>query len=138
MSTRARVGILGAGWWAALNHIPVIQAHPDATLAAVGRLGESELQALLTKFGIPYGSQDAAKLLAEVPLDGVIVASPHTLHAEHALLALAAGCHVMVEKPAATTAGDAHSIQSEATRRGLGLMVPHAWNYKSYALTARN
>ncbi len=133
----ARIGILGAGWWAALSHIPTLQAHPDATLAAVSRLGAAELATLLETFGIPYGHEDAAQLLADVRLDGVIVASPHTLHAEHALLALSAGCHVMVEKPAATSAHDARHIQADAARRGLGFMVPHAWNYKSFAATAR-
>jgi predicted dehydrogenase len=59
------------------------------------------------------------------------------MHAEHALLALAAGCHVLVEKPAATSAADARHIQAEAARRGLGFMVPHAWNYKSFAEAAR-
>jgi predicted dehydrogenase len=133
----ARIGIIGAGWWAALNHIPVVQAHPEATLAAVSRLGEAELRTLLDRFAIPYGTESAETMLAEVALDGVIVASPHTLHAEHAMLALAAGCHVLVEKPAATTAIDARRMRAEATRRGLGLMVPHAWNDKSYAATAR-
>lgn len=133
----ARIGILGAGWWAAYCHIPTIQAHPEATLAAVSRLGAAELATLLETFRIPYGSEDAARMLAEVGLDGVIVASPHTLHAEHALMALSAGCHVMVEKPAATSARDARRIQAEAARRGLGFMVPHAWNYHAYAADAR-
>jgi predicted dehydrogenase len=137
MSTQARIGIIGAGWWAAFNHIPVVQAHPEAVVAAVNRLGSGELQTLRDTFAIPYGSEDAAKMLAEVELDGVIVASPHTHHAEHALLALAAGCHVLVEKPAATRAEDARRMQGEAARRGLGFMVPHAWNYKGFAEIAR-
>jgi len=137
MTAQARIGIIGAGWWAALNHIPVIQAHPDATIAAVSRLGEADLQTLLATFAIAYGSEYPARMLAEVKLDGVIVASPHTRHAEHAMLALAAGCHVLVEKPAATTAADARKVQAEAARRKLGFMVPHAWNYKPFAATAR-
>ena len=137
MGAAARIGIIGAGWWAALNHIPVLQAHPEATLAAVSRLGDEDLRTLLDKFAIPYGHQDAKAMLAAVKLDGVIVASPHTRHAEHTMLALSAGCHVLVEKPAATSAADARAMQAEAARRGLGLMVPHAWNYKSYAATAR-
>jgi predicted dehydrogenase len=76
-------------------------------------------------------------MLAEVKLDGVIVASPHMLHARHTMQALAVGCHVMVEKPAATTAADARAMQAEAERRGLGLFVPHAWNFKPYAIAGR-
>lgn len=137
MAEQARIGIIGAGWWAALNHIPVVQAHPDAVLAGVSRLGQAELQRLLQTFDIAFGSEDPAAMLAAVELDGVIVASPHTRHLEHARMALAAGCHVLVEKPAATSAADARWMQAEAARRGLGLMVPHAWNFKDYAATAR-
>jgi len=133
----ARIGIIGAGWWASLNHIPALRAHPRATLAAVSRLGAAELATVAQTHAIPYGNEDAATMLAEVALDGVIIASPHTLHAEHAMLALAAGRHVLVEKPAATSAADARRIQAEAARRGLGFMVPHAWSYKDYAATAR-
>lgn len=133
----ARIGIIGAGWWAAFSHIPAVQAHPEATLAAVSRLGAAELQTLRDTFAVPYVSEDAGCLLAEVPLDGVIVASPHTLHAAHAMMALRAGCHVMVEKPAATSAADARAMQAEAARRDLGFMVPHAWNFRSYAAAAR-
>jgi predicted dehydrogenase len=137
MTVPVRIGIIGAGWWAALNHIPAVQANPDATLAAISRLGAADLQTLLDTFGIAYGHEDAATMLAEVALDGVIIASPHTQHAAHALLALAAGCHVLVEKPAATKAADARRIQAEAARRNLGLIVPHAWNFKDYAAIAR-
>ena len=137
MTATARIGIIGAGWWAAFNHIPVVQAHPQAQLAAVSRLGAAELRTLLDRFAIGYGSEDAAQMLREVKLDGVIVASPHTQHAAHALLALQAGRHVMVEKPAATSASDARRLQHEAARRNLGLIVPHAWNHKAYAATAR-
>ena len=137
MTAQARIGIIGAGWWAALNHIPVVQAHADATVAAVSRLGAEELRTLLDRFAIPFGSEDPARMLAEVKLDGVIVASPHPLHAEHTTMALAAGCHVMVEKPAATSADDARRMQADAARRGLGLIVPHAWNFKDYAALAR-
>jgi predicted dehydrogenase len=137
MREHARIGIIGAGWWAALNHIPVVQAHPRAAVHAVSRLGAAELRRLLETFAIAHGSEDPSLMLTEVPLDGVIIASPHPRHAEHAMLALQAGCHVLVEKPAATSAADARRVQAEAARRNLGFMVPHAWNFKAYAATAR-
>jgi predicted dehydrogenase len=137
MTAQARIAIIGAGWWAAHNHIPVVQAHPGAVVAGVSRLGVAELQRLLETFAIEFGSEDPAAMLAAVKPDGVIIASPHTLHADHARMALAAGCHVLVEKPAATSAADARALQALAAREGLGLMVPHAWNHKDYAATAR-
>ena len=57
----------------------------------------SELKRLQDEFGFEYITEDYQKLLSEVQLDGVVVASPHTLHYEHATAALEAGCHVMCE-----------------------------------------
>ena len=41
--SKARIGIIGAGWWAAANHIPVLKADPDCEIVAVNRLGSREL-----------------------------------------------------------------------------------------------
>lgn len=137
MSGRARIGVIGVGWWATLNHIPLIEAHPEAELAAICRPGSAELDLIRERFAVPYASEDFRRMLAEVALDGVIVASPHVLHAEHAHAALAHDLHVMVEKPLATSAGAARALRALAAAHGRGLMVPHAWNYKPYALAAR-
>lgn len=131
--SRARIGIVGAGWWAVQNHIPALRANPEAELVAVNRLGRPELDRLQAAFGITHAFEDFRQMLAEVPLDGVIVASPHVLHHEHAMAALAAGCHVLVEKPLATMAADARAIVAEAAARGREVVVPYGWNFKDYA-----
>lgn len=133
----AHIGVIGAGWWAAFNHLPLIDAHPEAEVSAICRLGHAELARVRDRFAVPYASEDYRRMLDEVELDGVIVASPHVLHAEHAAAALAHGLHVMVEKPLATTAEAARALQAKAAASGRGLMVPHAWNYKPYAALAR-
>ena len=42
---RARLGFIGAGWWATANYIPLLSARDDVELAAVCRLGADELRA---------------------------------------------------------------------------------------------
>ena len=65
-------------------------------------------------------------MLLEQPLDGVTVASPHTLHHEHAQAALEQGLHVLVERPMTTHAAQAWELVRLARDRGLHLMVPYS------------
>ena len=115
MSQRARIGVIGAGWWAAVNHLPVLKANKDCEIVAVNRLGASELAELQRKFEVALGFEDYRAMLDEVPMDGVVISSPHVLHHEHALAALAKGCHLLVEKPLATTAADARDLVARPT-----------------------
>lgn len=63
--------------------------------------------------------------LGEDELDAVSIACPSELHAEVALEALAAGLHVLVEKPIATTLPDALRMRGAAIEAGRKLMVGH-------------
>jgi len=137
MSGKARIGVIGAGWWAVVNHIPVLQKLPDCAVVAVNRLGAAELAAVTEKFGIAAGYEDYRQMLAEVPMDGVVVSSPHTLHFEHAKAALEKGCHVLVEKPLTTSAADARALVALAREKGRQIVVPYGWNFQSFAAEAR-
>lgn len=137
MTSKARIGVIGAGWWAAVNHIPVLKANPDCEIVAVNRLGAAELEELQNTFDIPLGFEDWRQMLEEVPMDGVVVASPHTLHHEHASAALARGCHVVVEKPLTTNAVDARDLVRRAVDAGREIIVPTGWNFKDWAEKAR-
>jgi len=137
MSERARIGVIGAGWWAVVNHIPVLQALPDCEVVAVNRLGAEELRAVTERFGIAAGYEDYRRMLAEVAMDGVVIASPHVLHFEHARAALERGCHVLVEKPLATDAGEAAALVALAAEKGKQIVVPCGWNFQPFAAEAR-
>src|SRR5271165_6356088 len=43
MTRKARIGVIGAGWWAAANHLPVLKANDDCEIVALNRLGATEL-----------------------------------------------------------------------------------------------
>lgn len=128
---KARIGLIGAGWWATSNHLPLLAARPDVELAAVCRLGQDELRRVAERYHFPFASEDYRALLAQ-PLDGVIVASPHTLHYEHARAALEKGLHVLVEKPMTTHGAEAWELVRLARDKSVHLMVPYGWNYKPY------
>jgi predicted dehydrogenase len=131
MSHKARIAVVGAGWWACEYHIPHVLANPDAELVGISRLGSEELQRIQERFGIPFGTEDHTKLYHQ-SLDGVIVASPHVLHAEHASHALRQGCHVLVEKPMATRTEEARLLQALVQESGKALMTPYGLNHTHY------
>lgn len=137
MTRRARIGIIGAGWWAAQNHLPALKANKDCEIVAVNRLGAAELAALQDKFDVPLGFEDYRVMLQQVAMDGVVISSPHVLHYEHAVAALAKGCHLLVEKPLTTSAADARDLMARADAAGKQVIVPYGWNFKDWTDEAR-
>jgi predicted dehydrogenase len=137
MSGKARIGVIGAGWWAVANHIPVLKQLSDCEIVAVNRLGAQELAEVQEKFGIARGFEDYREMLDSVPMDGVVVSSPHVVHFEHASAALKKGCHVLVEKPLTTTAGDARTLVALAKAEGREIVVPYGWNFLPWMEDAR-
>ena len=69
------------------------------------------------KYGVA-AENDLFALLYDDEIEAVYIAIPHALHAAVAVEALRAGKHVMIEKPMATTPGDAHFIVAEADKSG--------------------
>src|SRR5579871_3208987 len=108
--TKARLGFLGAGWWATANYIPLLARRNDVELAAVCRLGAAELRRVQEHFDFPFATESARELVEHPGLDGVVVTSPHTLHYEHAKLALERGLHVLCDKPMCTRAEHAREL----------------------------
>ena len=137
MTRKARIGVIGAGWWAAVNHLPVLKANRDCEIVAINRLGMAELAKLQRTFEVPLGFEDYRAMLDQVPMDGVVISSPHVLHHEHAVAALAKGCHLLVEKPLTTATADARDLIARADAAGRQVIVPYGWNFKDWTDKAR-
>src|SRR4051794_21352365 len=135
-TNKVRLGFIGAGWWATANHMPILAGRDDVEMAAVCRLGQAELRQVQERFGFRFATEDAAELVAQ-PLDAVVVSSPHTLHFEHARLALERGLPVMCEKPMCTRADQARELVRLGRQKGLHLLVPYGWNYKPFVRQAK-
>jgi predicted dehydrogenase len=133
---KARLGFIGAGWWATTNHMPLLAARRDVDMASVCGLDRDVLDRCREDFGFQHATTDYQELLRQ-SLDGVVVASPHTFHAEHAIAALKAGCHVMVEKPFAISARDARQIVTLGKKKNLHVLVPYGWHYRPLGQKAR-
>ena len=109
MTSKAKIGLIGAGWWATSNHLPVLEERDDIELTGVCRLVDEPLQQVKSRFGFTHATEDYQELLDIPGLQGVVVASPHTLHYQHALAALKRGLHVLCEKPLTTKADEARN-----------------------------
>ena len=136
-ASKLRVGVVGAGWWAVANHMPILKSRPDVDLVAVCRLGRTELAKVQSAFGISYGSEDFVAMLNEAPMEALVIASPHNLHGPQAIAALEKGIHVLVEKPMAVSAADARAIAGLAQSKGCHVLIPYGWNFRPYFAAAR-
>jgi predicted dehydrogenase len=128
--------VIGAGWWAVENHLPVFASRPDVEIRAVCRKGAAEVKAVAERFGASVATEDY-ELLPWDELDAVVVSSPHSFHREHTMAALEQGLHVMCEKPLAITAADAFDMVKKAAQQDLVLLVPHGWQFLPQAAAAR-
>ncbi len=123
MTRPLRVGIVGAGAIATLGHIPGLQRVPDVQIVAICDTNAERARAAAARFGIPAVFEDYNDMLAQVELDAITVGVPNLYHAPVTLAALAAGKHVLCEKPLAITVADGEAMVEAARRAGLLLAV---------------
>ena len=133
---RVRVGVIGAGSWAAGNHIPVLQKRGDVELVVACRKGREALELLKEKFGFEHVTEDYREAL-ELDLDAVVVASPVFFHHEHAKAAMEAGANVLCEKPVTINPADAWDIDATAKALGRHLVISFGWHYRPTVIEAK-
>jgi predicted dehydrogenase len=126
MSTALRVGVIGCGYWGP-KHVRVLHGMGSAVQLAVVDAREDRLAAIGRSFPAVRTFRSLAAALPEV--DAVIIATPPTSHTPLALQAIAAGKHVLVEKPLATCTADALRMVEAAEQAGVVLMVGHTFEH---------
>lgn len=124
-----RIGLIGCGGFAGA-HVRQLKLLPDVEIAALAASNPATCTALIQRrlanaSPPPQVFRDHQSMLAQASLDAVVVITPHGLHAQHAIAALNAGCHVLVEKPMATTVADAEAMVAAARASGRHLMIAY-------------
>lgn len=111
-------GILGAAKIARQKVIPAMAGSQDIRILGLASRDEARARATADALGIPraYGSYDA--LLADPEIEAVYNPLPNHLHVPLTLKALAAGKHVLCEKPLALTAAEAAALEAAQTASG--------------------
>ena len=92
-----RWGYLGAGGIA--NLIAADFGHAGLRIQAVSTRDMARTNAFADRFNISNRHPDYTSLVADSEVDVIYISSVQTLHREHALLAIEAGKHVLLEKP---------------------------------------
>jgi len=121
---RIRFGIVGTGIMAKVHAAALTSYHRSAVVAWAGSSAVD-----LSEFGPARTYATAAELAQDPEVDAVLVATPDFAHVEPALVAIAAGKHVLIEKPLATSVADAIAISDAAAEAGVSAMTlfNHRW-----------
>ncbi|TFD91468.1 Gfo/Idh/MocA family protein [Cryobacterium serini] len=136
MIAKLRIAVIGAGYWGP-NLARNFDASPDWDLVAVCDRDRERAQLVADRHGGVRVVTALNELLAADDIDAVAIATPAATHHEIACAALAAGKHVMVEKPLADTAERGEDMVRTAAAAGLILMADHTYCYTPAVLKMR-
>jgi predicted dehydrogenase len=111
-------GVVGPGQIAD-DFTSTLHANSDQRVVAVGSRSADRAVAFAARHGIETAHASYEALVADPAVQVVYVASPHPQHLDHALLAIAAGKHVLVEKPMTTSEADTRTLAAAARAAGV-------------------
>lgn len=126
--SQLRVGIVGSGFGGAV-HAPAFTLHPRFEVVAIASPRRADH--IARERHIPNAFRSVTEMLAGVELDVVAVASPPFDHHPSVLAALAAGKHVLCEKPLALNLAEAEEMVDAAKRAGTVCAVAFEFRYVS-------
>ena len=130
------IGVIGYGYWGP-NLVRNFAEVPGARVGFITDLRRERLDAAAARYPSVKTSTNHLDLIADAGVDAVAIATPVSTHFELAMAALAAGKHVLVEKPLTSSSEDALRLIEEADRRGLVLMVDHTFVYTGAVMKMR-
>ncbi len=122
-SRRLRIGILGCGPIAQFAHFDAVRKARNAELHAICDVADDlrERMAAIHQPAVAYRDFDA--MLADPRVEAVIIAIADQFHVPMTLKAIAAGKHVLVEKPLGTTVESCRELRDKADGSGLVVQV---------------
>ena len=130
-----RIGILGAAKIVPAALIKPARQVAGVTVAAIAARDTARAQAFAKKHQVPHVFASYDELLDDPAIDAVYIPLPNGLHGRWTIRALAAGKHVLCEKPFALNAVEAEHMAQAGQQSGLVLM--EAFHYRYHPLAAR-
>jgi predicted dehydrogenase len=122
-----RIGLIGLGIMGEL-YAKIYSSHPLSKLVAVSSRRKSRVEEFEARFAAA-GYTDYRAMIEQEQLDAIVIATPDHAHYEPAQLALAAGKHVLIEKPLTNSVAEADALLSLAAKQRLKIQVTfnHRW-----------
>jgi predicted dehydrogenase len=133
--TSFRIGLVGAGAVGA-HHVRAAAGPESYAITAICDVRREAAEELAAPGVEVY--DDYRAMIDEANLDAVIITTPHALHAQQVVEAAAAGLHVLVEKPMATTLEDCSRMIEVCRDAGVLLAVAHIIHFDPVAREARS
>ncbi|HUG16115.1 MAG TPA: Gfo/Idh/MocA family oxidoreductase [Thermomicrobiales bacterium] len=126
MTRTIRIGIIGTGFGAA--HVGFFRKVPGVEVTAIASAQRARAEAAAERLSIPAATDDYRDLLRQ-DIDAVVIVTPPHLHAPMTLDAVAAGKHVLCEKPMSSSLSDARRMRDAAVEAGVVHMMNHQMRF---------
>jgi predicted dehydrogenase len=133
-----RLGIIGTGGISHL-HVQQIGEIKNAQIVAVADPSQENRRHLIKKFNLEQIAEfnHHQDMLETVPMDAVLICSPHTLHYQQAADSIHHGCHVLIEKPMACSLIEAEQLIDLAKKANKVLQVSYQRHFEPAFLYIR-
>ncbi len=128
MDDRLRVAVIGAGYWGP-NLVRNFLASEEVDLRWVCDLSAERARRAAGRYSTVAVTASLDEVLGDDTVDAVAIATPAGTHTPIGLAALAAGKHVLIEKPLAPTVAEGRQLVDAARDAGLVLMCDHTYCY---------
>jgi predicted dehydrogenase len=116
--SEVRMGVVGTGGFANFAHMPGYQAHPKARIVGVCDIILERAQAAAKAFDATFVTDNYNELIERDDIDAIDIVAPNNVHIPIALAAIAAGKHVICEKPLAMSLREAQQLIDAAKETG--------------------
>ena len=113
-----RIGIIGAGWIAD-KMAQAIAPFKDIEIYAIASRSLDKAETFAKTYGIPVAYGSYTELVTDPSVDLVYIATPHSHHYDHAMLAIEHGKPVLVEKAFTANAAQAERLIKAAREKGV-------------------
>jgi predicted dehydrogenase len=130
-----RVGVLGAARIAPLAIVRPACVVPGVAVTAIAARDRSRAQTFASKHGIATVHSSYDDLVADPDIDAIYIPLPNGLHTQWTLKAIAAGKHVLCEKPFTANAAEAEQVAGAA--EASDVVVMEAFHYRYHELAKR-
>ena len=131
MSNPVRIGVIGAGAISQVAHLPVLRKLPGVEVAAICDNDLGKAQSLATRYEVQDTYDDIEEVLKYDKPDAVVICTPNHLHEIHIVAALAAGAHVLCERPLALTIDGVERVLRASEKYGRRVMVGMNHRFRS-------